>query len=83
MIIPVRCFTCGSVISDKWITYQKLTDKHRTDTSQHDIELLDTDSLATPENNTTAEYRALQDLEITRLCCRRHFLCCVDMIDTI
>ena len=83
MIIPVRCFTCGSVISDKWIPYQKLTAKHRTDTSQQDIELLDTDSLATPENNTTAEYRALEELEITRLCCRRHFLCCVDMIDTI
>jgi DNA-directed RNA polymerases I, II, and III subunit RPABC5 len=24
MIIPVRCFTCGKVIADKWIPYQRL-----------------------------------------------------------
>ncbi len=23
MIIPVRCFTCGKVIADKWIEYEK------------------------------------------------------------
>lgn len=24
MIIPVRCFTCGKVIGNKWDTYQRL-----------------------------------------------------------
>ena len=24
MIIPIRCFTCGKVIDNKWIPYQKL-----------------------------------------------------------
>ena len=24
MIIPIRCFTCGKVIANKWIPYQKL-----------------------------------------------------------
>jgi DNA-directed RNA polymerase subunit N (RpoN/RPB10) len=24
MIIPVRCFTCGAVIGNKWTTYQGL-----------------------------------------------------------
>ena len=27
MIIPVRCFTCGSVISTKWEEFKKRVDK--------------------------------------------------------
>ena len=23
MIIPIRCFTCGKLIADKWIEYEK------------------------------------------------------------
>lgn len=26
MIIPVRCFTCGKVIGNKWESYQQLLD---------------------------------------------------------
>lgn len=25
MIVPVRCFTCGKVLSDKWLTYEKMS----------------------------------------------------------
>lgn len=83
MIIPVRCFTCGSVISDKWIKYQELVDKYRIETKQSDVELLDIDALAAETNAPTAEFKALKDLEVKRVCCRRHFLCNVDMIDVI
>ena len=83
MIIPVRCFTCGSVISDKWVKYLQLVDKHRCETKQCDIELLDIDALTSDESTETAEFKALKDLEIKRVCCRRHFLCNVDMIDII
>ena len=27
MIIPVRCFTCGKVIADKWTEYIEWADK--------------------------------------------------------
>jgi DNA-directed RNA polymerase subunit N len=27
MIIPVRCFTCGSLIADKWDEYKKRIDE--------------------------------------------------------
>ena len=83
MIIPVRCFTCGSVISDKWVKYQELVDKYRIETKQADVELLDIDALVSESNEPTAEYKALKDLEVIRVCCRRHFLCNVDMIDVI
>lgn len=83
MIIPVRCFTCGAVISDKWIKYVELCDKYRKDTKQNDIELLDIDALNSAKDTETAEWKALHTLKIQRVCCRRHFLCNVDMIDVI
>tara|TARA_B100000965_G_scaffold6707_1_gene5301 strand:+ start:9647 stop:9898 length:252 start_codon:yes stop_codon:yes gene_type:complete len=83
MIIPVRCFTCGSVISDKWVKYLELVDNYRKETGHRDVELLDIDALISSENPVTAESKALSDLQIKRLCCRRHFLCNVDMVDQI
>ena len=83
MIIPVRCFTCGCVISDKWVKYLELTNTYRKETKQNDVELLDIDALMSSQNTETAEHKALKDLNITRICCRRHFLCNVDMIDSI
>ena len=83
MIIPVRCFTCGAVISDKWVRYLELVENNRKNTKQGDVELLDIDALASNNNPVTAEWEALEDLQIKRMCCRRHFLCNVDMIDQI
>ena len=31
MIIPVRCFTCGKVLADKWNYYKKEIDKGGTE----------------------------------------------------
>lgn len=83
MIIPVRCFTCGAVLADKWVQYNTLINEYRKDTKHKDVELLDIDALTSNNNPVTAEYKALQDLDISRVCCRRHFLCKVDMIDQI
>ena len=30
MIIPVRCFSCGKVVGDKWEKYQKLLEEGKT-----------------------------------------------------
>ena len=83
MIIPVRCFTCGAVLADKWVQYNTLINEYRKETKHKDVELLDIDALTSNDNPVTAEYKALKDLDITRVCCRRHFLCNVDMIDQI
>lgn len=31
MIIPVRCFTCGKVVGNKWNRYLDLIDKEKVD----------------------------------------------------
>lgn len=30
MIIPVRCFSCGSVIGSKWESYQKMLEEGKS-----------------------------------------------------
>tara|TARA_Y100000389_G_C17087908_1_gene329849 strand:- start:184 stop:441 length:258 start_codon:yes stop_codon:yes gene_type:complete len=85
MIIPVRCFTCGAVIGDKWIKYTELVDEERSknELKTKDIELLDYDALTSNTNKETAEHVALAKLGVSRICCRRHFLCNIDLIDII
>jgi DNA-directed RNA polymerase I, II, and III subunit RPABC5 len=83
MLIPVRCFTCGSVISDKWIAYEKIVAEERSKNKEKEVELLDIDMLESGDKKITAEYKALNDLNVVRICCRRHFLTNVDMIELI
>ena len=37
MIIPIRCFTCGKVIANKWLKYQELIDQGYTEEEALDI----------------------------------------------
>lgn len=34
MIIPVRCFSCGRVLGDKWEEFQERTEEQHEDTKQ-------------------------------------------------
>ncbi|MEM0453319.1 MAG: DNA-directed RNA polymerase subunit N [Sulfolobales archaeon] len=59
VIIPVRCFTCGALIGDKW------------------------DEFAKRVSNGESADKVLDDLGITRYCCRRMLLSHVDLISEI
>jgi DNA-directed RNA polymerase subunit N (RpoN/RPB10) len=85
MIIPVRCMTCGSLISDKWEKYQKVLLRNKLTSGQKDVVILDADKVLQDVNTEekTAEYLTLKELGIQRICCRRHFLCNVDMVDIL
>ena len=76
MIIPVKCFTCGKVLADKYRYYlrevrkRKLADKTDTDRV---IYLTETNSDKTHEGDV------LDELFLDKLCCRRHILTHVDI----
>ena len=72
MIFPVRCFTCGKVLSDKSeYYYSQLKGKG----SDNTIEINNT-------KVTSTEAGILLDkLNINRYCCRRIFLSHVDLIE--
>lgn len=114
MIIPVRCFTCGAVISDRWEAYIRReaallqeSSKARQVAVDNAIERdheaqpsagpsdhgRDGSKEAEPASRTRKEREAnpellvrgqiLDDLHINRLCCRRHFLGNVDLMDEL
>tara|TARA_Y100000590_G_scaffold470610_1_gene666913 strand:- start:4917 stop:5162 length:246 start_codon:yes stop_codon:yes gene_type:complete len=81
MIIPVRCFTCGKIIGDKWETYKKLVQENRekmglpNEDTIIDVKLEDLQE--------TPEGIAMNQLKLKRYCCRRMMLSHIDLIDVI
>lgn len=74
MLIPIRCFTCGKVLADKWLAYLALCKESE--------ELPITKHVKGFEINHRGEI--LDDLEITKICCRRIMLTTSkDLIDVI
>lgn len=78
MIIPVRCFTCGKVLANKWKAYCERAERlDKTATSDADGDSRDFFFEEVPKG------KLLDDLGIERMCCRRHMLSHVDLIDII
>lgn len=76
MIIPIKCFTCGKVIADKYQFYLKrvreIKEKDGLDT-QKVIYLSEKNTAKTPEGIV------MDELGLNKICCRRHMLSHVDI----
>jgi DNA-directed RNA polymerase subunit N (RpoN/RPB10) len=81
MIIPIKCFTCGTVIADKYRYYleqvrmKKLAKRTNGDSIDVDKVLYLTKEFV----DKTPEGEVLDDLNMRKMCCRRHFLTHVDI----
>ena len=87
MIIPIRCFTCHKVIADKWIEYEKLVNENKNDEPNKKFTLEDI-TINDDENpmkyfDDNKQKKALDELGITKMCCIRHFISHVDLINII
>ena len=69
MLIPVKCFTCGKVIGDKYNYYISEISKRKGYVKEEEIQYLDESSI-----DKTVEGVMLDELKLTDMCCRRHFL---------
>lgn len=83
MIIPVRCFTCHHVLADKWLYYERrvaelkaVKDKGRVENK--DIRIAEDNPLRYFDQHVQKD--VLDELELTRACCRRHMLTHVDIL---
>lgn len=77
MIIPVRCFTCGKVLADKYDYYVAESKKLPK------TEKKDTPSTSSTPFDDTHTGPILDKLGLTRYCCRRHMIAHVDLIEII
>jgi DNA-directed RNA polymerase subunit N (RpoN/RPB10) len=81
MIIPIKCFTCGTVIADKYRFYVEEVRKKKLAKKGND-ESIDIDKvlyLTKEFHEKTPEGEVLDELNMTKMCCRRHFLTHVDI----
>ena len=76
MIIPVKCFTCGNVLGDKYLYYVKTVSQIKQDENidNNNIQYLTNDNM-----QKSVEGRVLDNLKLTKQCCRRHMLTHVDI----
>ena len=81
MIIPVRCVTCGKVLADKYNTYLQKVNQYKE--GEEGDSTLGVNYIEKGEKIVTPEARALQELGLTRYCCRRHLLTHTDLISEI
>ena len=78
MIIPVRCFTCGKVIAGKWKRYVELCEEQD---STHDK--VEKKSKTMEYFDTGHKGEILDKIGVYKMCCRRHVLTHVDLVDMI
>ena len=76
MIIPIKCFTCGCVLADKYRFYQ---DKVKQMKVQKGIQLDKVVYLTKKNIEKTPEGIVLDELGLNNTCCRRHMLTHVDI----
>ncbi len=69
MIIPVRCFSCGRVIGSDYVKFTDRVEEIRKTKNRE----------ATPEEISGI----LDDLNVTRYCCRRMILSNADLLEEI
>lgn len=82
MIIPVRCFTCGTVLADKWVPYittvqeekNKLNDGPDEPTTTY-IDLQD------PQKSV--EGHILDEMGVHKYCCRRMMISNTHLVSSI
>ncbi len=76
MIIPVKCFTCGNVLANKYRHYLEEVRKKKMNKGQS----IDRVVYLTKDNmEKSAEGEVLDQLRLYNMCCRRHFLTHVDI----
>ena len=76
MIIPVKCFTCGKVLADKFRYYQQEVRKIK---ANNNMEIEKVVYLTEENVKKTPEGEVLDKLKLTKYCCRRHMLTHVDL----
>lgn len=67
MIIPVRCFTCGTIIAPKYEEYKKRCEEYQR-------------AVNAGEKPKETPQQILNDLQVERYCCRRMIVSHVDLL---
>lgn len=76
MLIPIKCFTCGTVLANK---YRYYCEEVRRKKMANDLQADEVTYLTKDYNKKTPEGEVLDELGLNKICCRRHMLTHVDV----
>tara|TARA_Y100001970_G_scaffold285652_1_gene405963 strand:- start:581 stop:814 length:234 start_codon:yes stop_codon:yes gene_type:complete len=76
MIIPVKCFTCGKVLANKYEYYKSEVRAIKMSRSMQVDKVV---YLTKEYIDKTPEGEVLDKLRLNKMCCRRHLLTHVDI----
>ena len=71
MLIPVRCFTCGKVVGDKYDRYLRMCHELKAKVKEEG------------QGERAVEAKVLDALGMRRYCCRRMFLTHIDLAERL
>jgi|APGre2960657404_1045060.scaffolds.fasta_scaffold13859_2 DNA-directed RNA polymerase subunit N (RpoN/RPB10) len=80
MIIPVRCFSCGKTLANK---YDKFVERCRELEAKAAKEESEEVAREHKSFDRVSKNALLNEMGLERYCCRRHMLCQVDMMEII
>ena len=83
MIIPVRCFTCGTVLADKWIPYVTNVQEEKNKSNEELDDEPGTTYIDLSNPKKSIEGLVLDELGLHKYCCRRMMVSNVHMISYI
>ena len=76
MIIPIKCFNFGAVLADKYRFYCEEVRKRKMTRDLHVEKVI---YLTQEFSQKTPEGEVLDELNLKKMCCRRHMLTHVDV----
>ena len=76
MLIPVKCFTCGKVLANKYRYYLEQVRKLKM---ANNMEVESVIYLTKEFIDKTPEGEILDSLGLNKMCCRRHMMTHVDI----
>ncbi len=86
MIIPIRCFTCGKVVAHLWEPYLEKVQEIASNDRKEDKSSIDQKyrfvNVETLREKSK-EGKVLDELGVTKYCCRRMMLCNVDLMEKL
>ena len=87
MLIPIKCYTCGKILADKYLYYKKelarktLALKTETNTNNNKDPLMI--DISVEDVKLTPAGEIMDELGLDRICCRKVMLTSIDIIDEI
>ena len=76
MIIPIKCFTCGTLLANKYAYYCEEVRKRKLARDLHVEKVI---YLTEEYSQKTPEGEVMDELNLKKMCCRRHMLTNVDI----